>query len=154
MCIRDRAYSVLKQERRNFHLIAVPISGIDILKAVRTAACCHGAAHVALFLGRTINVDLELLEDLCHVKISRYAVDNDDEVLEAFDRLQAENACDTVVGGYTACRIAQALSLIHIYSYVTPWTVYPPSTLPLAAFRNRSSGYPTVSSSQLVTRCV
>ena len=105
---RGLAYSVLKQERRNFHLIEVPISGIDILKAVRTAACCHGAAHVALFLGRTINVDLELLEDLCHVKISRYAVDNDDEVLEAFDRLQAENACDTVVGGYTACRIAEA----------------------------------------------
>ena len=31
---RGLAYSVLKQERRNFHLIEVPISGIDILKAV------------------------------------------------------------------------------------------------------------------------
>ena len=108
---RGLAYSVLKQERRNFHLIEVPISGIDILKAVRTAASRPGAAHVALFLGRTINVDLKLLEDLCHVNISRYAVDNDDEVLEAFDRLQAENTCDTVVGGYTSCRIAQARAI-------------------------------------------
>lgn len=104
---RGLAYSVLKREQRNFHLIEVPISSVDILKAVRSAASCHGAAHVALFLGRTINVDLALLEDLCRLKISRYTVDNDDEVLEAFQRLEAESTCDTVVGGYTACRIAE-----------------------------------------------
>ena len=104
---RGLAYSVLKQEHRNFHLIEVPISSIDILKAVRSAANCLGAARVALFLRRTINVDLALLEDLCRLQISRYTVDNDDEVLEAFQRLEAEDSCDTVVGGYTACRIAE-----------------------------------------------
>lgn len=103
---RGLAYSVLKKEQRNFHLIEVPVSNMEVLKAVRGAAEQLSARHVALFLGKTVNIDLELLEDLCQLKVSRYTVDNDDEVLEAFDRLVKAPDCDTVVGGYTACRIA------------------------------------------------
>lgn len=103
---RGLAYSVLKKGQRNFHLIEIPVSNMEILKAVRSAAEQVGSRHVALFLGKTVNIDLNLLEDLCKLQITRYTVDNDDEVLEAFDRLAQTPGCDTVVGGYTACRIA------------------------------------------------
>lgn len=104
---RGLAYSVLKKEQRNFHLIEIPVSNMEILKAVKTTKNEYHAAHVALFLGKNVNIELDLLMDLCDLQVDRYTVDNDDEVLEAFSRLEERGGYDAVVGGYTACRIAE-----------------------------------------------
>lgn len=37
---RGLAYSVLKKEQRNFHLIEIPVSNMEILKAVKTTKRC------------------------------------------------------------------------------------------------------------------
>lgn len=104
---RGLAYSVLKKEQRNFHLIEIPVSNMEILKAVKTTKNQYHAGHVALFLGKNVNIELDLLMDLCDLQVDRYTVDNDDEVLEAFSRLEERGGYDAVVGGYTACRIAE-----------------------------------------------
>lgn len=103
---RGLAYSVLKKGQRNFHLIEIPVSNMEILKAVKNTQSQYHAKHVALFLGKNVNIELELLEDLFQMQVDRYTVDNDDEVLEAFSRLEKRGGYDAVVGGYTACRIA------------------------------------------------
>ncbi len=103
---RGLAFSVLKNRQRNFHLIEIPVSNMEILKSVKLAVDQHGARQIALFLGKSVNTDLQLLENLFDIKIFRYKVDNDDDVLNAFIKMEQATACDAVVGGYTACRIA------------------------------------------------
>lgn len=103
---RGLAFSVLKNRQRNFHLIEIPVSNMEVLKSVKLAVDQYNSRKIALFLGKSVNIDLHLLENLFQLKIYRYKVENDDEVIDAFIRMEQTAVCDTVVGGYTACRMA------------------------------------------------
>lgn len=103
---RGLAFSVLKNRQRNFHLIEIPVSNMEVLKSVKQAVDQYNSRKIALFLGKSVNIDLHLLENLFQLKIFRYKVENDDEVIDAFIQMEQTAACDTVVGGYTACRMA------------------------------------------------
>ena len=98
----------LRKRYPSIVVLEMPTSAQDILYAVNAVRKIHSARKVLILGAESMSFDVDLLRDIVAVEMRLKRVGNEDDIVNALKIARMERF-DAVVGGFTACKIAQDL---------------------------------------------